>query len=175
MTMHVKSGGERPTAYLDTSLIFGIASQDLDAEQAALLTILKAGKKGSIRLVTSHIADEEIKRGTNTGLDEAIYALLSDVPVADETWLVPQPLVTSTRRSSGPRGPVLVKEEALGRLEAILPDPDDARHVFQAIKSNVTYFVTVDRKTILRYASELEESFRIRAVLPSELVSELDL
>jgi hypothetical protein len=175
MTAHTKSGGAGPTAYLDTSLVIGIASQDLGDEQAALLQILKAHKQGSVRLLTSHVTDEEIQKGTNPGLDEAIYALLADVPAADETWLFPQPLIVSATTSSGPRGPVLVKEEDLGKLEAILPDLDDARHVFQAIKSNVTYFVTVDRRSILRYAPELQSSVGIRAVLPSELVAELGL
>ena len=66
------------------------------------------------------------------------------------------------------------KDEILGRLEAILPDADDARHVFQAAHSGFDYFVTFDRRTILRYADEIEAAANIRAVSPSELIQILD-
>lgn len=173
MTIYEKTGGSAPTAYLDTSLVFGIASQDLGAEQDALLQVLRAHKAGSVRLFTSHVTDEEIKRGTNTGLDDAIYALLSDVPRVEEESLSPRPL--SNRGGSRLVGPAVVKEPDLATTEDILPHKDDARHVFQASKSNIQYFVTVDRKSILRYASELSSRLGIRAVLPSELVDELGL
>lgn len=40
-------------------------------------------------------------------------------------------------------------------------------------KTEMTYFVTADRKTILRYAREIESKFPIRIVSPSQLVAEL--
>jgi len=173
MTTYEKTGGSAPTAYLDTSLVFGIASQDLDGEQEALLRLLRASKQGTIKLFTSHVTGEEIKKGMETGLDEAIYALLQDVPAVEEQSLFPR-LVTN-RGGSRLVGPTVVKEADLAALENILPDKDDARHVFQAVKNHVDYFVTVDRRTILRYSGELSAEFGIHAVLPSELVAELGI
>lgn len=173
MTTYERTGGSTPTAYLDTSLVFGIASQDLDDEQDALLEILRASKQGTLNLVTSHVTSEEIQKGTDTGLDEAIYALLKDVPAVEEQWLFPRPV--TNRGGSRLGGPEVVKEADLGALESILPHEEDARHVFQAVRNHVDYFVTVDRRSILRYADELRSSFGIHAVLPSELIVELGL
>ncbi len=92
MTTYEKTDGSPPSAYLDTSLVFGIASQDLEDEQDALLQTLRAHKQGTLGLVTSHVTNEEIQLGTDPGLDEAIYALIRDVPAVDEEWLFPRPV-----------------------------------------------------------------------------------
>ena len=57
----------------------------------------------------------------------------------------------------------------------MLPDENDARHLFQAISNGVEYFVTNDKATILRHSEEIEAAFPIRVLLPSQLVSELEL
>jgi hypothetical protein len=44
---------------------------------------------------------------------------------------------------------------------------DDAEHVFQAIKHRVTFFVTVDCKTILRHGAVLSQRFHLNALSPS--------
>jgi hypothetical protein len=175
MATYQRTGGSSPSAYLETSLVFGISSQDLDAEQSALLQILKAYKRGSLNLFTSHVTNEEIQQGNDTGLDEAIYALLRDVPAVEEEWLFPQPLVTTPTGGSRLAGPVVVRESELGELEAILPHRDDARHVFQAMRNQLDYFVTADKRSIIRHAPTLEARFPIRVVTPSQLVAELGL
>ena len=173
MTTYEKTGGNLPTAYLETSLVFGIASQDLEEEQDALLRVLRASKQGSVRLFTSHVTNEEIQKGNNTGLDEAIYALLRDVPAVEEQWLFPRPV--TNRGGSRVVGPEVVPEADLEELRKLLPHEDDARHIFQAVRNGVDYFVTVDRKSILRYADELESRFGIRVVLPSKLIRDLGI
>lgn len=66
-------------------------------------------------------------------------------------------------------------DEDLAGLREILPDREDADHVFQAIKAGLDYFITCDKRTILAYASQIESRFPIRLRLPSDLVKELGL
>jgi hypothetical protein len=103
VTTYEKSGGERqrvPRAYLDTNLVSGIRKQDLGSEQQALRRILGAHKQGTIALVTSRVTHEEIQGlppGAVREAHEDIYALLSDVPLADEEFLMPR-VVRAGRR-----------------------------------------------------------------------------
>ncbi len=55
----------------------------------------------------------------------------------------------------------------------ILPDELDARHIFQAAKNGLDYFITRDEETILKYAAEIESAVGILAFLPTELLSRL--
>lgn len=75
-------------------------------------------------------------------------------------------------RSGLTSGPI-VQDEALGRLLAIVPDQLDARHIFQAARNELDYFITRDKGTILKYAGEIASAAGIQAVLPSELVARL--
>lgn len=58
-------------------------------------------------------------------------------------------------------------------------DKDDAEHIFQAIRHNLDYFLTLDRKTILNRVGEREGqleklNLEIRFVSPKELIQELN-
>jgi hypothetical protein len=148
----------RVEAYLDTCLVSGMARADLrPAEQEALLQLLQAHKSRLIALVTSHITREELEKAPAEvrARDDVIYALLENVP--------------AKRESGGEKGPVL------SQLKAILPDADDARHVFQALTNGVDYFVTDDSKTIISRRAEIEARYSIMVRLPSELAAELGL
>jgi hypothetical protein len=156
------------TAYLDTNLVSGLVKEDLGAELDALRVILRARKQGSIDVRTSMVTAEELAkvRADARARHEDIYALLEDVPATAERF-------GSDIMLMGVGG--LHEDERLTRLKQILPHEADARHLFQAISNDVTYFVTADRRSILRYASELHEAFGIAVRAPSELVTELDL
>jgi riboflavin biosynthesis pyrimidine reductase len=67
-----------------------------------------------------------------------------------------------------------VPDDDLTALRLLLPDENDARHLFQAIKSGVEFFVTDDQRSIVSRATEIESRYPIRVLLPSTLVSELD-
>jgi hypothetical protein len=152
--------------------VIGLTNQDLGSEQEALRQILVAHKqRGTLDLVTSRVTEQEIQKGDLPGADEAIYLLLKDVPFLDEEELVPRPV----RAGAGLKGPVVVEHPDFGRLRRMLPDENDARHLFQAISNGVEYFVTNDKATILRHSEEIEAAFPIRVLLPSQLVSELEL
>lgn len=160
---------KRARAYLDTSLIVGLAKRDLrPTEHEALRELLRLGKAGRIELVTSSVTEEEISRyaGELRELQEDIYALLSDVPT------VPESRTDSGMLLMGVGGGVR-DDPAFAAMKELLPGVDDARHVFQALVNGVDYFVTDDWRTIVSRASEIEAQVSIHVRLPSELVTEL--
>ncbi len=155
------------TAYLDTCIVSGVAKGDLRLEEEeALLKLLQAWKHGAISLVTSSIAKDEINRipSRYRVKHEIIYNLLNDVPVAQ------------THRTDS--GLLLVgvgggrrEDPLLQALKGLLPDENDALHLFQAAKNGVTYFLTGDRSTILKHCKKIEEVCNVRAVRPVQLAN----
>lgn len=154
-----------PIAYLDTSIISGFAKQDLKRpELNALFDLLGQFKSGAVQIVTSKVAhDELLQNQGDARYHEALYNLLIDVPLAAE---------------NDPSGMMLMGvgggEDALfTKLKALLPDLEDARHIYQASKNDAGYFVTADEKTILRHAQEIDELCGIKARSPSQVVADL--
>jgi predicted nucleic acid-binding protein len=179
VTVHAPAANTRgpipPKAYLDTNLVSGLGRADIKAEEyQALHQVIELMHEGRIALVTSAVTKEEIDRVPleHRAPHEAIYALLAKVPVVDEQRLVPR-IIQAIRGRSQVIGPLVVQEEDLGTLNSILPDQNDARHVFQALRNSSQYFVTTDRRTILTRAKQIEAAFPIRVVLPSQLLAEL--
>jgi hypothetical protein len=158
-----------PTAYLDTNLVSGLAKRDLRArEHKALRELLRLHKAGSLALVTSHVTREEIERlpGAVRELHEDIYALLVNVREALEVGT--DSGLTLMGVGGGTR-----EEPDFTELKPMLPDVDDARHVFQALRNDVDYFVTDDERTIISRAPKIATRFKIRPILPSARVEEL--
>ncbi len=111
--------------------------------------------------ITKHEIDrvpEDVRRR-----HEVIYSLLEDVPGA-RFWVWDVFLSLLPWQFAMKQDPLYIK------LQQLLPDVDDAQHVFQAIKNKVDCFVTTDDRTILRYKSELESTYGIKAVTPSQLL-----
>jgi hypothetical protein len=156
-------------AYLDTCLVSGLVKQDIGQEYEPLLDLLQRNKAGALRLVTSHVAKEEIDKIPPIGgaLHHVVYALLRDVPEAAEARTDGGLMLMGV--GGGRR-----EDPRFGELKTILRDLDDARHVFQAVANGVPYFVTVDIRTILSKASELEERFGVLVRRPSQLIAELE-
>ncbi len=153
-------------AYLDTCIVSGLAKEDLSLkEQEALSNVLHQYKKGFINLVTSEVVKKELEGipDKNRKRHETIYYLLSDVPMS-------QVKTTDSGLMMMGMGGGVREDSLYTKLKKMLPDENDANHIFQAIKSSANYFVTVDNKTILRYHKELESEYNIKTVLPSELV-----
>ena len=84
-------------------------------------------------------------------------------------------LGSGTLGSSSLGGALYIEDADLALLRKLVPDRNDARYLFQAIKGGgVYYFVTADVKTIVRYAPEIEAAFPPLLVRkPSQLVTEL--
>jgi len=158
------------TAFLDTSIVSGLAKEDLKEEElAALREILKQHKQGRVSLVTSHIAKEEIERIPEAYRlrHEIIYSLLADVPVAKEVGIYGGSMSMGLNMGLGGAkipNPIYVK------LDTLLPGKTDARHIFQAAMNNVQYFLTTDVRTILSYRDQIEEICNVKVVSPLEFV-----
>jgi hypothetical protein len=59
-------------------------------------------------------------------------------------------------------------------LRSILPDEPDVRHVFHAVKNGVNYFLTVDKRTILRHRVAVENCCGIKIFDPKEMVQVIE-
>jgi hypothetical protein len=132
-----------------------------------LRDLLRLRKAGRIDLVTSPLVEEEISRyaGEFRELQQDIYALLTDVPSA------PEARTDSGLTLRGVGGSI--EDPTFTALKSILPDTEDARHVFQALSNGVDYFVTDDQRTLLSRAAEVEARFSILLRLPSQVVQDL--
>lgn len=161
---------EKPTiAYLDTCVVSGLARNDLaQAEREAMIELLRRYEVGSVDFVTSAVALSELEQipSEHQTPHLAVYHLLRKVKV------LPEPSLTRL----GPwGGPMANPERRIwSRIQAILPDENDAKHVFQAAKHSVDYFVTVDQSTILRHKSALAAQAGVCTVKPSELLASLE-
>ncbi len=147
---------KRPKGYLDTCLIIGLAKGDLGPEHERLRDLLQLRKAGWIDLVTSAVVEEELARfeREGQGLQQDIYALLTDVPRV-------------------PESEHNLEHPAFAALTTVLPHLVDARHVFQAVVNGVEYFVTNDVKSIVQHAAAVQSAVGIAVRLPSQLVAEV--
>jgi hypothetical protein len=157
------------TAYLDTCIVSGLAKEDLKPEeQNALQDLLTKYKKGEIGLLTSEITREELRKIPNDYriLHEVIYNLLKDVPISQTHRT--DPGLTLMGVGGGTR-----EDPIFTKLKKILPGEDDARHLFQAAKNKVIYFLTTDSRTILKFKKEIEDITGVKAVTPLELLNNI--
>jgi predicted nucleic acid-binding protein len=160
------------TVYLDTNIVSGLAKEDLTTdEHDALQHILEAYKQGKVSLVTSPITKEEIEEipVEHRSKHETIYNLLIDVPIARTFRRGPRGMLglgLSLRMGAG--GKKL--DPMFKALIALLPDKDDAKHLYHAAKSEVQYFLTTDKKTILNYRNKIKEICDVKALSPQEFM-----
>jgi hypothetical protein len=155
-------------AYLDTCIISGMAKQDIAAaEQTALLTILQRQKSGEVALVTSDMARREIDAipEQHRLKHQFIYNLIVEVPIAKAFRID-----TGLMLMGVGGGRRLVKEMA--QLTTLLKDEADASHIYQAFKNEVSIFLTVDERTVLSKAREIEGICGVKAMMPSGFVNE---
>ena len=163
------------TAYLDNCIVpSGVVRKQLPPNEAAALRELeRRHATGEIALYTSHVIKEEIAKTPAEHRQplEDLYEMYENVPAMDEEFRMPRRLGSvPSGFTSGP----IVQDEALGRLMSILPNELDARHIFQAAKNGLDYFITRDKETILNYEAEIRSAVAIPALLPTELLERLD-
>jgi hypothetical protein len=161
---------EKQMVYLDTCIISGLAEEDLHPEEYYYLSqILYLHKRVIIQIVTSPVAKSEIDRipFKFRTKHEIIYNLFSDIPV--QRW-----------RSITGLSPIGIPGFGYGRvnrdylkLQRILPDIEDAKHLYQAIRNGVHVFLTVDARTIIVKRDVVEKEFAIKLLRPSELLREI--
>jgi hypothetical protein len=150
--------------YLDTCLISGLANYDLKSEeQEALKDIFNLYKQKEIQLVSSDKAKEELEKIPKEWRAKhiEIYDLLDNLPTIPEKRV--QDII------GGGFIPFPREDTNLRTLKKIL-SPKDAEHVFQASSHKCSYFLTVDERTILKHADEINNLVGIEALLPSQLL-----
>jgi len=157
---------QRMKVYLDTCIISGLAKEDInESERAALLQILKLHKNKVIETITSPVAKEEIDRipenYRHRHLEE--YNLLKGIPAVGYLRL--------DFFSVSGLGVKQTKE--FGALFSLLKDRDDAKHIYQAYRSEVNYFITVDRRSILNKYDEIYSICKVKVYAPSEFIKNL--
>ena len=163
------------TAYLDTCIVSGLAREDLNHDQlAALLQILEERKSGRVSLVSSLVAKEEIDRIPEEYRfkHEIIYNLLSDVPIARAFRIHSRGLMGMGMGMGMGAGGVRL-HPILAKLTTLLPGEADARHLYQAARNDVQYFLTTDAQTILSYREQIEDICKVKAVSPQEFLEVL--
>jgi hypothetical protein len=106
-------------------------------------------------------------------VEEALYYLLDDVPEIPEEFGMPSVFGGAPFGAAPFAGGYLVTDEMLARLREILPDENDARHIFQAAQNDIGYFITCDERTILRHTVAIEAAAPIRPRLPSQVLAEI--
>lgn len=156
----------KPRLYIDTCIISGMAKLDLSPQEIeSIEKLLETYDAGEMELVTSGIAKQEIEKVPEEfqAKHRIIYLLLSKVPVAHSKS-------TTALSVMGIPGPG--REDPLyAKFKQVLPDSEDAEHIFQAYKNRAQYFATVDQKTILRYRKQIEDCSGLKLGTPTELLN----
>ena len=150
--------------YLDTSVLSALARGQFDAERAACDEIKALARSGAVALFSSLVALEELTRlparyvGPHLEQYDAVGTVWSDETYeefnpATECWDLEE------------------DDPVLEALRVVLPDEDDARHLAQAGLGCMDVFLTLDEKTILRFAADIRVRVGLRVLRPSEFVA----
>lgn len=169
-----------PKIYLDTNIIsrFSDYYRVKFREQQALYRLDVQNDAGEINFFTSIKAKEEIQNTKNLEKRELIlmiYNWIENVPSKN--------LIKSTSGSFGSTGYGCCAfggggggsfDPLFSKLKSFF-DHDDAEHIFQAEKSEIEYFLTLDRRTIIERIKQNKKEFdsigiKIKIVSPSEFI-----
>lgn len=142
--------------YLDTCVISNYVRSDANiADELALQKISSYAKKGKLTLFSSTVALEEIKKipeeFRNNHLNK--YRTLTTIR-GSTAWIDENHQTLETH----PNYQILSK---------ILPDKNDARHIWLAKENGIINFITTDKKTILSKSLELKEKSGMYVFNPS--------
>ncbi len=151
--------------YLDTCLISAIVKSDIkEAEQVALVKLKEKYIANQVELFASEHVEEELNKIPSQYRQQHldIFRLFNSVPKARVGGL--------TRL--GPMGPTAnPKRRKMTALLSILPDNDDAWHLFIASSNRIAFFITVDVNTVIKYKIEIKNICGVEAMLPSEFLA----
>lgn len=164
-----------PKIYLDTNIFSRITDERLPEEEAKAYAEL--AKLEQVKLVTSAKTKQEIDNTPSARRASLLNFVLSQFEKV--TWEVAEygGAIGAAPFGATPIGGSWTdsKYDALTKIF----DADDAMHIFQAVRSECTHFVTLDEKTILTRAKTHHESLtQICGNLvfgkPSEVVAHIE-
>lgn len=150
--------------YLDTCVISGLIKQDMgDENYNNLVEMLSM----DLCIVSSQIARDEINAIPPQYRKEHadLFDSLNKIPVIQHYSTCSNLMLMGV--GGGRR-----YDPLFAKLKNLLPDENDALHIFQACKNSVTDFITIDNRTILRFALQLEEYTGMQFVPPRLFKSE---
>lgn len=141
-------GDQTVVVYLDNALISELADPELD--HATVEALGELAEQEGVAWVTSRVTlDEMLETGDSVkrGVLKFLYSLM------DVTAYTPPESMVGV---GGGFGPIAGGEEEpeFRRLREIFQGRGDVNHVFQAVRSNCDYFLTLDHRTILHNARE---------------------
>lgn len=166
----LKEFDQKTRIYIDTNIFSRAADLRISTDQARALKRIKTRK--DIELYTSEKAREEVMRHQDAAKQDFLQFILDLFEVIPEENFIHH---TSGAFGSGsfgsaPFGGGGSSEDPLYRELKTLFDPDDAQHIFHAIKSNAKFFLTLDEATILnRKANFNELGHSLKLVSPVNL------
>lgn len=151
--------------YVDTCVLSAVANGELPAaERAAMDTIDGWVQSSSVTLFSSPVALEEMSRIPDPHFARHLqqYNAVGKVS-SDLTW---EEYNAATEVTD-----LEVEDPTYEELRDLLPDEPDAQHLAQAKLAGIDHVLTLDERTILSHATELQERFGIRVLKPSAFVS----
>lgn len=167
--------------YLDASLIIDFSKAD-NIEQSEIDAIQIITEKIPQLLYTSEETKKEIEKHENPkkkGLLLISYNLYAKIP--EENIIKSEPaLFNNIMFNEATFNGSVNREDFLFTKLKTFFDENDAKHIFQAEKNNLDYFLTLDRKTILKRIGEKSKEFgdlklKIKFVSPTQLINKLKL
>ncbi|MFA5847924.1 MAG: hypothetical protein WC855_13600 [Thermodesulfovibrionales bacterium] len=160
--------------YVDSNVLSSIPDPEIDLSRLDAFNEL--AELENIDFVTSRKTRDEIyKTQDEDRLSrlKMIYKFMAKIQTANIKDFIPAMLGNSCLGSMA-LGGMTVEDPLYYKLKKVF-DKDDAAHIFHAIKAHCDYFLTWDKKTILkrakRHAEQLNDlNLAIKLVSPEELI-----
>lgn len=158
------------SAYLDTCLVSALVKRDIEERELnALVEILLRFERAELALVCSDAVEDELAKIPSD--DRRPH--LQQLRVFER---IPRLAPGGITRLSPMGMPAPNPYRALwDKLQALLPDNDDAEHVFITWTNRIDYLVTVDSRTMLRHKTAVQALCGVWLVLPTEFLDALPI
>lgn len=159
------------SVYVDTNIFSNALDPNMSQGRKA---IFKRLTLANINFVTSEKTKQEIDRITDESKLqqlESIYTFIAKIRTTHIKDFMPAVLGNSCLGSMA-LGGMTVEDPLYCKLKKVF-DKDDAEHIYHAIKARCDYFLTLDRKTILKRAKKHVgqlNGLNIKFVSPGELI-----
>ena len=162
------STGPRPL-YLDTCVLSALVKGELSSDDSqAVVQIGQLVQSSDVTVWTSTVMKEELDRIPEPyrGRHLSAYQGIKTVTGHPTTnWIDDDP--------ASPTFNLPTVHPTFAKVESLVPDRDDARHLFQASMNGVEDFVTIDQRTILSRAEPIKQKAGIRVWSPASYVRQL--
>jgi len=157
--------------YIDTNIFGRAIDGNIDATEASSLRRIMS-RRDDLDIYTSEKTRKEISNHPNKNVQDYlqfIMTLAGVIPEENFVTIVGGPLGTLPLGLAPFGGGMRTEDPIYSQVKAIF-DADDAEHIFQAIKSDSDYFLTLDNKTILSRRSDFNKlGFNTKLVSPKNL------